>query len=162
MIELNKIEMYPIGIIHSPYKSQSDVPIQSVFREKVDASIEVYKKFEKGLKDLEDFSHAFILTHLHKSNKEPMISRPYLEDIDHGVFSIRTPHRPNHIGLTIIKIDSIVDNIIHIKGVDMIDDTPVLDIKPYISYFDCRENTRSGWVEKHFKNGNIPKRAIKK
>jgi len=162
MKHTQKIEIYPIGIIHSPYKEPSEVPIQGKFREDVTATIELYQPYEKGLKDLNGFSHAYVLFHLHRSNKEHLQSSPYLEDIIHGVFAIRTPHRPNHIGLSIITIESIENNIIQFKGVDMVDATPVLDIKPYVSYFDAREHTKSGWLEKHFKNRTIPEKAITK
>jgi tRNA-Thr(GGU) m(6)t(6)A37 methyltransferase TsaA len=154
--------MKPIGVVHSPYKNPSDVPIQGRFRENITATIEMYHPYEKGLLDLDGFSHAYLLFHLHLSDKEHLQSSPYLEDTVHGVFAIRTPHRPNHIGLSIISIESIQNNIITFKGVDMIDDTPVLDIKPYVSYFDSLESTRSGWIEKHFMNGTIPKRAVQK
>jgi tRNA (adenine37-N6)-methyltransferase len=156
------IQMKSIGIIHSPYKDPSEVPIQGRFREDAIATIELYHPYEKGLLDLDEFSHAYLLFHLHRSNKEHLQSSPYLEDTVHGVFAIRTPHRPNHIGLSIITIESIKDNIITFKGVDMIDGTPVLDIKPYISYFDDRQNTRSGWLEKHFKDRTIPRQAVHK
>jgi tRNA-Thr(GGU) m(6)t(6)A37 methyltransferase TsaA len=150
------IKMKPIGIIHSPYKAPSDVPIQSIFNENVEGTIELYQPYEKGLKDLEGFSHAYVLFYFHQSNKEHLQASPYLEDNIHGIFSIRSPHRPNHIGLSIIKIKSIENNIIYFKGVDMIEATPVLDIKPYVSNFDCRKNTKNGWLEKHIKNGKIP------
>jgi tRNA-Thr(GGU) m(6)t(6)A37 methyltransferase TsaA len=150
---MNGIEMYPIGIIRSPYKKPKDVPIQSKFNEDVLGRIEVYDKYKEGLRDLNEFSHAFVLFHLHQSNREDILAEPYLEKVMHGVFSIRTPHRPNHIGLSIIRIQHIENNVIDFKGVDMIDNTPVLDIKPYVSHFDCIENTQCGWLEKHFKNG---------
>lgn len=156
------IQMKPIGIIHSPYKVPSDVPIQGRFRENVQATIEIYPTYKEGLLDLDGFSHAYLLFHLHRSEKEYLQSSPYLEDTIHGVFAIRTPHRPNHIGLSIITIESIDDNIITFKGVDMIDGTPVLDIKPYVSFFDERQNTRSGWLEKHFKNGTITRLDVNK
>jgi len=157
-----KIQIKPIGIIHSPYKHPSDVPIQGKFREETQAKIEIYSPYEKGLLDLDGFSHAYLLFHLHQTEKEHLQSSPYLEDTVHGIFAIRSPHRPNHIGLSIIKIDSIENNIITFKEVDMIDGTPVLDIKPYVSYFDARSGTRSGWLEKHFKNGTVPKQAVHK
>jgi len=149
------IIIQPIGIVHSPYKLPKDVPIQSKFNTTVQATIEIYPQYAQGLKDLDEFSHAIVLFHFHQSQKETLLSRPYLEDVNHGVFSIRTPHRPNHIGLSIISIQSIQDNIIHFNDVDMIDKTPVIDIKPYISHFDNREQTKSGWVEKHFNKGTI-------
>jgi tRNA-Thr(GGU) m(6)t(6)A37 methyltransferase TsaA len=161
VVKIEGIEMYPIGIIHSPYKRPEDVPIQGKFKEDILGKIELYEKYKDGLLDLNEFSHAFIIFHLHKSNREKILAKPYLENIIHGVFSIRTPHRPNHIGLSIIKILNIENNFINFKWVDMIDKTPVLDIKPYISYFDCIENTKNGWLEKHFKNGVLLNKKIK-
>ena len=154
------ITIHPIGIVHSPYKQPKDVPIQSRFNTAIQATIEIYPQYMQGLKDLDEFSHAIVLFHFHQSQKETLRSRPYLEDVEHGVFSIRSPHRPNHIGLSIISIQSIQDNIIHFKDVDMTDKTPVIDIKPYVSHFDTREQTKSGWVEKHFDKGTIPSKAI--
>ena len=94
------------------------------------------------------------------SDKENIEGKPYLEDDKHGIFAIRSPHRPNHIGLSIVKIKRIQENKLYFTQVDMIEGTPVLDIKPYVRFFDNIENAISGWLEKHFKNGKIPDNII--
>ena len=150
------ITLNPIGIIHSPYKTTAEIPIQGRFNNDIEAYIDLKKEYLPGLKDLDGFSHAIILFHFHKSTEEHLQGKPYLEDTPHGIFAIRSPHRPNHIGLTVVKIKQIIDNRLYFTHVDMIDTTPVIDIKPYIDHFDNREDVVTGLLEKHFKNGNIP------
>ena len=148
--------MHPIGIIHSPYKERVDIPIQGIFKSDVEAWIELKQKYVDGLKDLDKFSHAIILYHFHRSQREKTQGRPFLEQNKHGIFAIRSPHRPNHIGLSIVKIKRIEANRLYFTEVDVLDQTPVLDIKPYVKYFDGRDDVKSGWLDKHFEDGNIP------
>ena len=157
---MDKITMHPIGIIHSPYKQSKDIPIQGVFKSGVGAWIELKDKYVGGLKDLDGFSHAIILYYFHKSWSEEIEARPFLEPNKHGIFAIRSPHRPNHIGLSVVRIERIEANRMYFTEVDVLDGTPVLDIKPYVKYFDSRDEVRSGWLDKHFKNGNIPDEII--
>jgi tRNA-Thr(GGU) m(6)t(6)A37 methyltransferase TsaA len=157
---MNQITMHPIGIIHSPYNESKDIPIQGRFKDDVEAWVELDGDYVKGLKDLDKFSHAILLYYLHKSNREGIEGKPFLEDDVHGIFAIRSPHRPNHIGLSIVKIKRIQENKLCFTEVDMFDGTPLLDIKPYVKYFDRRDNVVSGWLDKHFKNGKIPDKAI--
>jgi tRNA-Thr(GGU) m(6)t(6)A37 methyltransferase TsaA len=156
------IKVNPIGDIHSPYKENKDIPIQGRFKEDVEAWIELKDDYVPGLKDLDKFSHAILLFYFHKSDREEIQGKPYLEDETHGIFSIRSPHRPNHIGFSVVKIKAIKKNRVYFKGVDMIDGTPLLDIKPYVKYFDSQEDAVSGWLEKHFKKGKIPDAIIHK
>ena len=141
-----KITMSPIGIIHSPYKQIKDMPIQGKFKPGVKAWIELKQEYSAGLKDLDGFSHAIIIYHFHKSEKTEIESKPFLEDNKHGIFAIRSPHRPNHIGLSVVKIEKIEDSKLHFSEVDVLDGTPVLDIKPYVKHFDGRNNVVSGWL----------------
>ena len=159
---MNQIIMNPIGVIRSPYKESKQIPIQGRFKDDVEAWIELKDQYVKGLKDLEKFSHCIVLYFFHKSNKVTIEGRPFLEDNKHGIFAIRSPHRPNHIGFSVVKINRINGNKLYFNEVDMIDGTPLLDIKPYINYFDNREKVISGWLEKHFKNGRIPGKTILK
>ena len=159
---MNKIAVTPIGTIHTPYKEAKDIPIQGTFRKDVEGWIELKKKYAPGLKALNEFSHAFLIYYFHKSEKENILGKPYLEDETHGIFAIRSPHRPNHIGISIVKISEIKGNKMYFKEVDMLDGTPLLDIKPYSKYFDYRENSVSGWIEKHFVDGKIPHQTILK
>jgi tRNA-Thr(GGU) m(6)t(6)A37 methyltransferase TsaA len=128
----------------------------------VEAFIELKKEYVKGLKDLEMFSHCILLYYFHKSKKVTIQGKPFLEDTNHGIFAIRSPHRPNHIGFSVVKIQRIERNRLFFTQVDMIDGTPLVDIKPYVKYFDSREDVISGWLEKHFKNGRIPKQISNK
>ncbi len=157
---LNQISITPIGIIRSPYKESKEIPIQGRFKNDVQAFIELKNEYVKGLKDLDKFSHAILIYYFHKSTKTNIIGKPFLEDENHGIFAIRSPHRPNHIGFSIVKIQSIQGNKLYFTDVDMIDGTPLLDIKPYVKYFDSREEVVSGWLDKHFKNGTIPDKTI--
>lgn len=150
------ISIQPIGFIHSPYKTTDQIPIQGRFDTTIEAYIELKEHYTPGLKDLDGFSHAIILFYFHKTTKEDIQAQPYLENITRGIFAIRSPHRPNHIGLTVVKINKIIKNRIYFTHVDMIDQTPVIDIKPYIYQFDHREQIKSGWLEKHFQNGTLP------
>jgi tRNA-Thr(GGU) m(6)t(6)A37 methyltransferase TsaA len=157
-----QIIINPIGVIHSPYKEAKDMPIQGIFKPDVDAWIELYEEYIDGLKDLEGFSHAILLYYFHKTSKEQIQGAPFLEDNRHGIFAIRSPHRPNHIGFSVVKICTIEGNKLHFKEVDVLDQTPLLDIKPYVKYFDVRENVVSGWLDKHFEHGRTPDRTVLK
>ncbi len=153
---MNQIIIHPIGIIHSPYKESRDVPIQGIFKDDVEAYLELKEEYAKGLKDLDGFSHAILLYYFHKSHRVDIEGKPYLEEEKHGIFAIRSPHRPNHIGFSIVKIKNIKGNKMYFTGVDALDGTPVLDIKPYVRYFDSQDDAVCGWLDKHFKNGKIP------
>ena len=157
---MNEITMEPIGIIHSPYKEKKDRPIQGTFKSEVEGWIELREEYAGGLKDLDGFSHAIIIYYFHKSEKEAIEGVPFLEQTKHGVFAIRSPHRPNHIGFSVVKIGSIEANKLYFTEVDMLDGTPVLDIKPYVKYFDSRDEVKCGWLDKHFKNGNVSSKTI--
>jgi len=157
---MNQITMHPIGKIYSPYKESKDIPIQGRFKDDVYAWIELEKKYVNGLRDLEEFSHCILIYYFHKSNKETIEGKPFLEDEKHGIFAIRSPHRPNHIGFSVVKIQRIHKNKLYFSQVDMIDGTPLLDIKPYVKYFDNRGDVISGWLDKHFKNGKIPDKTV--
>lgn len=152
--------MDPIGTIYSPYKESKDIPIQGRFKDDVEAFLELKNEYVKGLKDLDMFSHCILIYYLHKSTKITIVGKPFLEDDTHGIFAIRSPHRPNHIGFSVVKIQRIQGNKLYFTQVDMIDGTPLLDIKPYVRFFDSREDVVSGWLEKHFKNGEIPDKTI--
>jgi len=157
---MNQIKLHPIGEIHSPYKESKDIPIQGRFKDNIEAWVELNEEYVKGLRDLDKFSHAILIFYFHKSDKESIEGKPFLEDEKHGIFAIRSPHRPNHIGFSVVKIKKIDGNKLYFTQVDMIDGTPLLDIKPYVKYFDSRENVISGWLDKHFKNGKIPNKVI--
>jgi len=153
------ITIKPIGVIHTPYKTKEGMPIQGAFEEKVRGTVEVFQEYKEGLKDVEGFSHLILVYYFNRAKEEKLVGTPFLEDDVHGIFAIRGPMRPNHIGISIVEVNKVEDNIITFSEVDILDGTPLLDIKPYVAYFDSRKNTKSGWLEKHFKNGEIPKRT---
>lgn len=147
---MREIVMTPIGVIHSPYKQTSGMPIQGKFEPGAKAYVELKDEYVPGLKDLDGFSHAVLVFYFHMSPREDIVGKPFLEGQEHGIFAIRSPHRPNHIGLSVVKIEEISEGKLHFSEVDVLDGTPVLDIKPYVKHFDCREDAVSGWIEKHF------------
>ncbi|MBN2145624.1 MAG: tRNA (N6-threonylcarbamoyladenosine(37)-N6)-methyltransferase TrmO [Candidatus Aureabacteria bacterium] len=154
-----KIILKSIGIIHTPYKEPRGIPIQGRFEKDVTGQAEVFVEYQDGLKDIENFSHIILIYYFDRSKDEKLIGKPFLEDERHGIFAIRSPHRPNHIGLSIVKLHKVDGNIVTFSEVDMLNGTPLLDIKPYVSHFDSRENVKNGWIDKHFRNGNIPQRT---
>ena len=113
--------------------------------------VEIFPEFVQGLKDLEGFSHIILLYHFHLSKPFSLLVKPYLDDELRGVFATRAPSRPNPIGLSIVQLLSIEENILRIRDVDIVDGTPLLDIKPYVPKFDHRENAKIGWMEKNIK-----------
>ena len=148
---MKEITFIPIGIIHSPFKEPIGMPIQPAGAKGIKGTIEIFKEFKEGLKDLDGFSHIVLLFHFHLSQSYKLLVHPYMEDKIRGVFSTRAPRRPNQIGMSIVRLDKIEDNILHISNVDIIDGTPLLDIKPFVSRFDCfdiDENEKVGWLKK--------------
>ncbi len=154
-----EIKLKPIGIIHTPYKEKRGMPIQGTFKKNVKGTIKLFPEYEAGLKDIEGFSHLILIYYFNRSMKENLIGTPFLEDKEHGIFAIRSPHRPNHIGLSIVKLEKVAGDTITFSEVDILNDTPLLDIKPYVKHFDSRRNIRNGWIEKHFKKGRVPRRV---
>ena len=137
----------PIGVIRTPFKEPKGTPIQASAGKDVEATIEVFPEFEEGLKDLDGFSHIVVLFHLHLSKGYSLTVTPFMDDVERGVFATRAPARPNQIGLSIVRLEKVEGNVLHIKDVDMVDGTPLLDIKPYTREFDAREDIRIGWLE---------------
>jgi tRNA (adenine37-N6)-methyltransferase len=142
---MNNLTYQPIGVVHSPFKEPKNVPIQASASKGTKGTIEIYPQFAEGLRDLEGFSHIILLYHFHLVKDSPLIVKPFLDDTPHGVFATRSPARPNKIGISIVQLTGIVGNILHIEDIDIIDGTPLLDIKPYIPQFDCRKTDKIGW-----------------
>ena len=139
--------IHSIGIIHSPHKDPKETPIQPVYAQGIKGEVEIFPEYTEGLRDLEGFSHIYLLYYFHKTRFEKLSVKPFLDDSSRGVFATRAPSRPNHIGFSLIKLIKIEENILHIEDVDILDGTPLLDIKPYISRFDYRRNVRCGWQD---------------
>lgn len=143
----HKIEYQAIGIIHSPFKTPEDMPSQPALGKNIQGTIELFPEFQAGLADLNGFSHIVILCHLHLSNKFNLSVIPRQETQVRGLFSTRSPRRPNPIALSIVRLDGIVKNRLSIRDLDMIDGTPVLDIKPFINETYNKEEIRLGWLD---------------
>jgi tRNA-Thr(GGU) m(6)t(6)A37 methyltransferase TsaA len=141
-----EIKYRPIGVIYTEFRSKKDIPIQGVFAKDTKGEVEVFLEYADGLKDIEGFSHIILLYHFHLSNGYSLISMPFLEDEEHGIFSIRHFNRPNPIGLSVVKLEKIKENVLEISEIDVLDGTPLLDIKPFVPLFDNRDNAKSGWV----------------
>lgn len=142
-----KFDFLPIGTIHSPYAEPAGVPIQGVFADGVVGTVEVCAEFREGLTDLEGFSHIMLLYVLHRSQGYSLMCKPFLDMENRGVFATRAPRRPNPIGLSIVRLLGMDGCVLTIGDVDIVDGTPLLDIKPYIPDFDARSNVRSGWYD---------------
>ncbi len=143
----SRISYKPIGYIRSPFKDISGVPIQPAGAKRVKGTIELKKEYVPGLKDLEEFSHIILLYHFHLVKGFDLNVIPFLDKESHGLFATRAPKRPNSIGLSVVKLYEIKDNIIYIENIDVIDGTPLLDIKPYVNKFDAISNTKDGWLQ---------------
>ena len=154
---MDRIEYKPIGIIHSPFKEPKGTPIQPTAAKGIDGVVEVLPEYIEGLKDLEDFTHIILIYHFHLSKKFSLKAKPFMDNRIHGIFSIRAPSRPNPIGISIVKLIKIEKNTLYIRDVDIIDGTPLLDIKPYVPEFDVRKVDRIGWLEKNVKKLSISK-----
>lgn len=142
-----EIMMRPIGVIHSPFTEKDQTPIQSA-RSQAIGLVEIYPEFADGLKDIEDLSHIHLLYIFHESSGYSLHVKPFLDDHEHGIFATRYPYRPNPIGISTVRLISRQENMLTIDGVDMLDGTPLLDIKPYVPDFDLRiEDVRGGWYE---------------
>ncbi len=144
----NDIVFQPVGIIHSPHQELVGMPIQPTAATGVKGTVVMDLLFQEGLKDLEEFSHVILVYFFHQAKSPKMLVKPFLDDIKRGVFATRAPRRPNGIGISVVKLLSIKENILEIENVDILDGTPLLDIKPYIPDFDEREEVRIGWLEK--------------
>ena len=143
----DKICFKPIGIIHTPFKTLKGIPIQSSMSD-AKGTIEIFPEYILGLKDLSGFSHIYCLYFFDMVKLPvPLQSKPFLDDEVKGVFAIRTPFRPNPIGLSIFKILEIKENNINVKNVDVLDRTPILDLKPFVPGFDNLQTNKIGWLQ---------------
>lgn len=147
-----EIHFKSIGVVHSPFKEVKGTPIQPPGAKNVKGSIEVFPEFCEGLSDLDGFSHIILLYHFHKVKESKLTVKPYMDNSSRGVFSTRIPGRPNPIGLSIVKLLGVEDCTVTIEEVDILDGSPLLDIKPYVPEFDHREANRIGWLSERASN----------
>ncbi|RLI73909.1 tRNA (N6-threonylcarbamoyladenosine(37)-N6)-methyltransferase TrmO [Archaeoglobales archaeon] len=146
---MEEIIYRPIGIIYSPFKEPKGTPIQPAAAKGVRGKVEVFDEYVEGLKDIDGFSHIILVYHFHLSRGYSLMVKPFLDDEMRGVFATRAPRRPNPIGLSIVRLVSVKENILHIEDVDIVDKTPLLDIKPYVPEFDSRKAEKIGWIAKN-------------
>jgi tRNA-Thr(GGU) m(6)t(6)A37 methyltransferase TsaA len=136
----------PIGVVHSPFKERKGMPIQPTGGKGIAGTVEVFPEFAEGLKDLAGFSHVFLLYYFHRVHETKLTVTPFMDVVPRGVFATRAPVRPNPIGLSVVKLVRVDGNVLHIENLDILDGTPLIDIKPYVPEFDEHPADRIGWL----------------
>jgi tRNA-Thr(GGU) m(6)t(6)A37 methyltransferase TsaA len=142
-----KIEFTPIGIVRSPFETLDNMPIQPSGAKGIEGTADIFEEFRAGLADLDGFSHVILLYHFHRSSSFSLSVVPFMDSAARGLFATRAPRRPNQIGLSVVELIEIRAGILHIRNIDIVDGTPLLDIKPYVPEFDAPEKARIGWLE---------------
>jgi len=145
---MSAIVYLPIGYIYTPFEEISGMPIQPASAKGIKGKIELVPEFINGIQDLDGFSHLILLYHFHLSENFELLVTPFLDTQMHGVFATRAPKRPNSIGMSVVKLTKIEENILYIEDIDVINKTPLIDIKPYIPDFDAPEQIKTGWYRK--------------
>ncbi|MFO7618342.1 MAG: tRNA (N6-threonylcarbamoyladenosine(37)-N6)-methyltransferase TrmO [Thermoplasmata archaeon] len=135
----------PIGTVHSPFKEPGGTPIQPAASD-AEGAVEVFPEYAPGLKDLDGFSHIILLYHFHRSGKPNLVVKPFMDTESRGIFAIRAPSRPNSIGMSVVRLLRVDGCILHVRGLDILDGAPLLDIKPYVPKFDSVDAERIGWL----------------
>ncbi|MFC1582415.1 tRNA (N6-threonylcarbamoyladenosine(37)-N6)-methyltransferase TrmO [Planctomycetota bacterium] len=148
------IEYEPIGIIETPFEDQRNMPIQPVGADGIKGKVILDTKYVSGLKDLDGFSHIMLIYHFHQSEKTMLLARPFLEEVERGIFATRGPSRPNKIGISVVSLTGIKDNELDVMNVDMLNRTPLLDIKPYVPAFNNASDISIGWLGKRIAEAN--------
>jgi tRNA-Thr(GGU) m(6)t(6)A37 methyltransferase TsaA len=143
---MREIIYKPIGIIHSPFKDVKGMPIQTTAAQGIAGTIEIEPEYAGGLKDIEGFSHIILVYHFHLSEGYSLDVKPFVDEHLRGVFATRAPRRPNPIGLSVVRLVKVEGSTLHIEDVDIINGTPLLDIKPYVPEFDVHEVEKTGWL----------------
>ncbi|MFY9813347.1 MAG: tRNA (N6-threonylcarbamoyladenosine(37)-N6)-methyltransferase TrmO [Dehalococcoidales bacterium] len=136
-----------IGMIYTPYSKKENTPIQGCFAPNNKGYIELLPEYTEGLQGISGFSHLILIYFFHQAEGCALLTKPFLDKDKKGIFAIRHFNRPNPIGLSVVKLYGVKDNILNIGGVDMLDGTPLLDIKPYVPEFDIKEDAKSGWLQ---------------
>jgi tRNA (adenine37-N6)-methyltransferase len=145
---MDEVRYRPIGVVHSPLKPDDHVPPRRVESKDVEGTIEVAAEYAEGLRDVDGFSHIVLLCHLHLSSAFSLTVKPPSDSVTHGVFATRSPRRPNPISLTVVRLREFRGNLLHVTGLDLVDGTPVLDIKPYIPPTFDEVEVRTGWMKR--------------
>lgn len=140
-----RIALEAIGLIHTEHTTKEGAPIQGIFRPDAVGTVEVFPHLAEGLKDIEQFSHIYLFYHFDRAEPGEMVLHPFLDDEPHGIFATRHPCRPNGIGITVVKLVERRGNLLTVSGIDVLDGTPLVDIKPYVPRFDCHPEASEGW-----------------
>ncbi len=141
------IEYKPIGVIHTPFDTPEGMPIQSAGAEAVRGTVEVFGEYAEGLRDLDGFSHVILLYHFHRVRTQKLLVSPFLDSRKRGLFATRAPTRPNPIGISVVKLLVAEGCTLLVENVDILNGTPLLDIKPYVPEFDAHRADRVGWLK---------------
>ena len=148
---MKKIVFQPIGTIHSPFQNIQGMPIQPAGAKGIAGTIEIKPEYVDGLQDIEGFSHIILIYHFHLAKGYSLKVKPFMDENLRGVFATRAPKRPNHIGISVVKLVRVEGTILHIEDIDIVDGTPLLDIKPYVPEFDITGKKKLGWLSKKVK-----------
>mgnify|MGYP000158474455 CR=1 FL=1 len=143
-----ELTITPIGAIHTPFTDISGMPIQPAGAKGYKGTVRIFEDYVEGLKDLDGFSHITLLYYFHRVQNYRLTVTPFLDEEEHGVFATRAPKRPNPIGLSVVRLRSIEESTLYVENVDILDGSPLLDIKPYVPKFDQYTEARTGWLEK--------------
>lgn len=143
----DEIQYDPIGVIRTPFSDPKGMPIQPAGESTARGTVDLTDEYEAGLADLEGFSHCILLYHFHLSADDCCLCpTPFLDETSRGLFATRAPNRPNPIGLSVVAIESVDDSAVTVSGVDVVDGTPLLDIKPFVGAFDTPAEPNDGWI----------------
>ena len=147
---ISELRYKAIGVIHSPFKRVKGTPIQPEGGRSVEGTVEIFPPYVEGLRDLDNFSHIILLYHFHLVGEYKLLVKPFMDNRIHGVFATRAPSRPNPIGLSVVSLLGVEGNVVYVRGVDIVDKTPLIDIKPFVPQFDTWDNVRRiGWLERN-------------
>lgn len=146
---MDPILFTPIGVIRTPFASLDDMPIQPTGAQDTVGEIRINEDLAEGLRDLDGYSHIHLIYYLHGSSGYDLTVLPFMDDVERGLFSTRAPRRPNQIGLSVVRLESVDGAVVHVRGIDVLDGTPLLDIKPYVARFDAPPADRFGWMERN-------------
>ncbi|HPQ71070.1 MAG TPA: tRNA (N6-threonylcarbamoyladenosine(37)-N6)-methyltransferase TrmO [bacterium] len=148
---MDSITLTPIGIVHSPHKQPQGTPIQPCFARGVEGEIEIFPAYAAGLKDVDGFSHLHVIYYFHLAKGYELTATPYADTVPRGLFAIRSPRRPNPLGLSVVRVRGVEGNRLLVAEIDMLDGTPVLDLKPFNPAMDHRDDCRIGWMENRWR-----------
>ncbi len=140
-----KFQVKALGVIHTDHATKEEAPIQGAFRPDEVGTVEVFPEYAAGLKDIELFSHIMLIYHFDRAGRVDLVRKPFLDDNLHGIFAMRHPCRPNGLGISIVRLLGHEGNLLKVSGIDVLDGTPLIDIKPYIPRFDCFPDASEGW-----------------